>query len=384
MTTKALTLDQAGAQSLTTGLAGTALLAVERARAGSGDPVTAARLVQQVTQVPVDGGTHGSLYYGAPTVGVLLHAAGPLHPALQAWVSRIDEHVLTVVRSRLTAAATQPAPATFTDFDLLYGLAGLGSYLLHHLPGTDELTAVLDHVVVLTHDRRHAGTTVPGWWVDTDPDTIVTAPGGHGNNGMAHGAAGLLALLSRAAVRGHRVGGHLDAIHRLLAWFDRWQYDTWAGTAWPEWITLPELRTGAVRQHRHPVRPSWCYGPVGIGRAQQLAALAVGDSRRLAFAEKVLAQCVSPAATSLIADAGICHGTAGLDQTLFRAAADMTDPGLRALVTGYLDRRAATERPAGSDDAGFLTGDAGVSLVHDTLAAATAPSTGWDTCLLLI
>ena len=384
MTARSLTLDQADVQSLAEGPAGTALLAVERARTGTGDPRIAAQLIKRVLAAPVDGGSHASLYYGAPAVGVLLHAAAPLHPAFRDWTATIDRHVLTVVRARLAAATTPPAPGSFTDFDLLYGMTGLGSYLLHHLPGSDELAEVLEYVVGLTHDRRHAAATVPGWWVDTDPDTTVPAPGGHGNNGMAHGAAGMLALLARALLRGHRVDGHHDAIHRLLAWFDRWQYDTGTGPAWPPWITLPELQGGTAERHAHPPRPSWCYGAAGIGRAQHLAAQAIGDNRRRAFAEKALTSCVVPANAGLLTDGGVCHGTAGLDQTLFRAAADLTDPEARSRVTGYLTRRAEAGRPDGSDEAGFLTRDAGPGLVHDTLVAAAAPATGWDTCLLLI
>ncbi|RSM52341.1 lanthionine synthetase [Actinoplanes sp. ATCC 53533] len=382
-TPRALTAGHADAQSLSQGPAAAALRAVEQARSGTATILEAARLLGLVTGVPVDGGTHTSLYYGAPTVGVLLHAAAPLHPAFGAAASEIDKHVQAIVRRRLTASVGH-APESFTDFDLLYGLTGLGSYLLHHLPASDELGAVLDYVVALTHDRSDGPRTVPGWWALCDPDTSVPAPGGHANNGMAHGAAGMLALLARASMRGHQVGGHHDAIRRLLAWFDRWQYDTGSGPAWPPWITLPDLDSGTTgRQHRHRPRPSWCYGTPGIGRAQQLAAAAIGDCARREFAEHALTSCTEAANLALLTEPGICHGTAGLDQTLFRAGADMTNQASKALLTTYLHRRTTTQAGPTSDD-GFITGGAGAALVHDTLTAATAPATGWDTCLLLI
>ncbi|MGH3622096.1 MAG: lanthionine synthetase LanC family protein, partial [Sciscionella sp.] len=58
-----------------------------------------------------------------------------------------------------------------------------------------------------------------------------------------------------------------------------------------------------------PLQPSWCYGTPGIARAQQLAALATGDTRRRHTAETALLGCLhDPNQLARIIDPGLCHG----------------------------------------------------------------------------
>src|SRR5262245_45754481 len=141
----------------------------------------------------------------------------------------LDRHLRRLTRARLAAAAArmrQRRHTNFAEYDLFYGLVGIGALLLHHFAGTEELGAVLHYAVRLTEPRHHDGLPVPGWWVDHDPDPILPAPGGHANAGMAHGAAGLLALLALAARQGYHIDGHTEAIGRLCAWFDQWRRDS--------------------------------------------------------------------------------------------------------------------------------------------------------------
>ncbi|MDR6980081.1 hypothetical protein J2X68_006819 [Streptomyces sp. 3330] len=43
-------------------------------------------------------------------------------------------------------------------------------------------------------------------------------PGGHGNNGIAHGVGSILALLALGARRAVTVAGHHEAMRTVLAW----------------------------------------------------------------------------------------------------------------------------------------------------------------------
>ncbi|WP_405958632.1 hypothetical protein [Streptomyces phaeochromogenes] len=63
-----------------------------------------------------------------------------------------------------------------------------------------------------------------------------------------------------------------------------------------------------------------------MARAQQLARLALGDRNRQCQAEQALVGCLTDdrQLTQLI-DASLCHGWAGLMQTVFRAAAEAID-----------------------------------------------------------
>jgi hypothetical protein len=200
---------------------------------------------------------------------------------------------------------------------------------------------------------------------------------------MAHGAAGILALLALAARRGQSVDGQTEAIEYLLAWINRWRQDSADGPWWPQWLTREDLRTGRPTQDG-PGLPSWCYGAVGIARARQLAAIAINDPARRTAAEDDLAASLIDHNLNRIRDAGLCHGMAGVYQTTYRAAQDAHRPVLHQrlpALAAALARHAATG-PA-TNRPGLLTGDAGVSLASQTMRHTLPPRSGWDACLLI-
>ncbi len=385
-----LTLEEVAGQSLARGPVADALMHVERAWTGAGSWATAQDHVRRVVAGPVDAADHASLYYGAPAVAFLLHAAADRHPRYRAASQTMDEHVLRLTRRRLATAATRierGEPAAFAEYDLFYGLTGIGALLLRYHRGSDELAAILRYVVTLvTRPRREDGVELPGWWVAHDPDEILPTPGGHANFGMAHGAAGLLAFLALATTSDCVVDGQREAIAVLTTWFDRWRQDGAEGPWWPQWITREDLSTGHL-VHAHGGRSSWCYGTVGIARSQQLAALATCDTRRQQDAEDVLATSLTDTQLDRIAEPGLCHGIAGVFQTAYHAAGDARGPALTARLPALADRlnRHARGDEDGheADVAGLLTGRAGVDLALETARRSTPPHTGWDACLLI-
>jgi hypothetical protein len=375
-----LTVDQAGSQSLASGHAGAALLAIERAL-NDGDWAPAQRLIKRAAAVPIDAGSHTGLYYGAPAIAFVLHATTADGRQRYANTRQmLEQHIRRLTRARLSAAAErmrQGRHASFAEYDLFYGLVGIGVLFLRLAPDSDELDDLLSYVVRLTEPLHLDGLQLPGWWVDHDPDPTLPTPGGHANAGMAHGAAGLLALLALATRAGRRVDCQDDAITRLCTWFDQWRQDSPDGPWWPQWITHHELRSGRPAQEC-PGRPSWCYGAAGIARAQQLAAIATNDRARRQAAEQALAACLSVPQLDRITDTGICHGLAGLYQTAFRAAADTANQVIAErlpVVAQLLDSHQQS-------DSGFLIGGTGVALVLETARTGNPPRTRWDACLL--
>jgi len=296
--------------------------------------------------------------------------------------------VLRLARRRLTAAAgriERGDPATFAEFDLFYGLTGIGALLLRRSPGSDVLAGILRYVVTLAEPRSQDGVELPGWWVAHDPDEILPTPGGHANFGMAHGAAGLLALLALATAHGCVVDGQEEAITVLTGWFDRWRQDSTDGPWWPQWITREELRTAYPAQPG-PGRPSWCYGTVGIARAQQLAAIATDDPRRREVAEDALVASLTDKQLGRITEPGLCHGIAGVYQTAYRAARDARNPAIGRRLLALAARLVRHSGSLGDqvDEGGLLTGGTGVALALETTRHTTPPRTGWDSCLLII
>ncbi|MFD7065191.1 lanthionine synthetase LanC family protein [Streptomyces sp. NPDC059906] len=193
--------------------------------------------------------------------------------------------------------------------------------------------------------------------------------GGHGNNGMAHGIAGPLAVLSLALRAGISVPGQEEAVSTFATWLDR------RGTHY--WSTAAHLDTEQPSA-RDPVRQSWCYGRPGIARAQQLAAPALGDPARRGTAEDTVATILTdPLHLTQITDSTLCHGWAGL-LTLARAvAADSLAPARFAPIIQDLHQRLAGGWGR-LPKSGFMEGRAGAQL-----ALHATDTTGWSRALLL-
>ncbi|MFJ8477020.1 lanthionine synthetase C family protein [Kitasatospora sp. NPDC094011] len=369
------------AQSLAKGAAGQALLRIEQAATGHGSWNSVHAHLAEAMNGGVSAGPGMGLFYGAPAAAYAVHSATIGPGRYQRAIRALDEAVETTTRARLAAAHTRidrSHTPEFAEYDLLYGLTGIGAHLLRHHRGGELLEEVLTYLVRLTDPLPNG---LPGWWThlapsgERSPDYL----GGHGNLGLAHGISGPLALLSLATRHGVTVLGQPVAIRRILAWLDAWCQDGPTGPWWPEVVTRPEEADRRTRQ-RGPLRPSWCYGTPGLARAQQLAGLALADAARRQLAEAAVLGCLADPAQigELPDDGGLCHGTAGLYQSVWRIAQDSTSPQFAE----HLDALAALLPEPGEELAGLLDGTTGTALARATAATGAALS-GWDSCLLL-
>jgi hypothetical protein len=328
-----------------------------------------------------------SMFRGTPAVAFVLLSAGS--PSYAATLDTLDRHIATITRRRLEHAHARidrgQLPA-LREYDLIRGLTGLGTYLLARDSTGDLLREVLTYLVRLIRPVTVGDETLPGWWTGNAPDDRPSAhwPGGHGNLGLAHGIAGPLALMSFALRRGIQVPKQADAIDQVRNWLDLWRCGS-PSQWWPGTITRLEHRAGVLDQPG-PQRPSWCYGTPGLARAQQVAAIALGDEPAQHRAERVLADCIGdPTQLALLTDGSLCHGWAGVLQTTWRAAGDAgPDSRLAALLPGLRNR---TERHlllhwTPSLD-GLLEGHTGTRLALHTTATPPPTEPLWDACLLL-
>ncbi|MCD0451364.1 lanthionine synthetase C family protein [Actinocorallia sp. API 0066] len=335
---------------------GVALLHLER-----GDLAAARPLLAEAVAGGVSAGANAGLFHGAPALEFVLGRRSRAGRAVTAAVDRI-------VAARIAAAARRREQGRLphlAEFDLIQGLTGLGTVLLSR-PGAPQLHGVLTE---LTHLAAPPATdpSVPGWWCPAGPGH-EEMPGGHANNGMAHGIAGPLALLALATRHDIEVPGQRDAIGTFADWLEcRGGY----------WTTREQL--GSTTAWPNPARrPSWCYGDLGIARTLQLAALATDDPARARSAEDAAAAVLDDQTRmGLITDASLCHGWAGLLALTRAIAADSAD-GDR--YTGHLDQL-AEHVGAGIDSLprpGFLEGRAGARL-----ALEGTDVTGWTRALLI-
>ncbi|WP_285783160.1 lanthionine synthetase C family protein [Microbispora sp. NBRC 16548] len=389
------------AQSLARGVPGVALLHIELAAAALTPWRRAHDWLTYATTAPITGGMSSHLYYGLPAIAHAVACAADRLPGSYSTTLQVLDREISRDTVRRVQVATDRMSAkelpTLSEFDVIRGLSGVGAYLLRWNPDSLALQSVLSYLVRLTEPVIVDGDTLPGWWTLTGPSGRPDAafPGGHGNNGMAHGIGGPLALLALAALRGITVNGHTEAITRVLAWLDHWSTNTGTGAAWPYYITRPELHADQVTQPSRPVRPSWCYGTAGLARAQQLAALATGDHQRRHLVEDALVGALTDSAqTSAATDLSLCHGHAGFAHVALRAAADAThDNGVRLREAAL--QLLGTVHPPGTfpvvtatrllnaSGPALLEGSAGIALTAASAATAAGPATWWDACLLI-
>jgi hypothetical protein len=382
-------------QSLAYGAAGIALLHTERAHAGLAPWQRAHDWLACAAAGGVAAGTVTHLFHGAPALAFALHAAAGQTGAYARALATLDQAITAATRSRLEAAHARmdrgELPA-LAEFDTIRGLSGIGACLLLSHPDPALLRAVLAYLVRLTEPVTDGGDRLPGWWTSQDPAGKPSAdfPGGHANNGVAHGIGGPLSLLSLTARNGVTVDGQAEAIGRICDWLDRWRHDTGAGPWWPYWITRAQVR-GEQPNSRQPLRPSWCYGTAGLARAQQLAAIATRDTSRQLMAEHALAAALTdPQQLAATTGTSLCHGHAGLLHIAGRAAADQSSEHLAACLPELLARitppHATADTLAASllrADIGLLDGAAGTALALHSASTGTPPLSGWDTCLLI-
>lgn len=346
-------------QDLSEGPLGIALLDIEL-----GDTAAAQRRLAEAVTGGVSTGSNAALFHGAPALEFVLACAGHVGPDVREAVDRVVDARLGAARRRQTSGALPH----LAEWDHIRGLAGLGALLLTRPAPSPRLTDVLSYLISLSRPVHCEGRELPGWWSAVGPGG-EEVPGGHSNNGMAHGVAGVLAVLSLAARRGVLASGQ----HEAIEVFDRW-LDRYGGHYW---TTLVHLDAAALPEPG-PARPSWCYGRSGIARAQQLAALALGDSaRRQAAEDSAIRALTDPMLLGRITDATLCHGWAGLLALTRAVADDSPAPARFSPVIDDLRRRLATDLDQLAK-AGFLEGRSGAQLaLHGT------NTTNWTSVLLI-
>ncbi|MFW5421039.1 lanthionine synthetase C family protein [Nocardiopsis sp. CNT-189] len=354
--------DPRWAFSLGRGAPGILLAHAARARE-HGKPWEAAHTwAKAMVAAPVPATGHSGLFDGAPAVAYALHTAA--HPAYAPALEVVDHATLLLVEQRLGAAHARidrGEPPELREFDLIGGLTGLGAYLLAAHPTGALLQDVLAYLVRLTRPLSAPHGDAPGWWTPHSPANLPDPafPGGHTNLGLAHGAAGPLALLATAALARIEVPGGREAMRRILVFYDAHR-NTAPAVWWPEWVA-------GNRPQQHPGRPSWCYGAPGIAWSHHLAARALGDRARQFDAEHALLG--AAAQSDRLAQPGLCHGQAGLRLVLTRAAEHALHPHLRSLPP-------PPPSPSAASGPGLLDGQAGLDLTR-------AADTTWANCLLL-
>ncbi|MCX4526343.1 lanthionine synthetase C family protein [Streptomyces sp. NBC_01551] len=394
------------AASLSDGAPGITLLHAELARTDAAHRDAAQRWVRRAAALTALAGKAPApgpqgLYGPLAALSFALHRAAAGPGAQSTARAHLRDQVAELANARAAREERRlgenPGGAcgftSFTAYDVISGQSGLGAHLLEvGRPAEAALGRVLRALGALGRPVPAPDRMLPGWWVALDGASYrpVAPADGHANLGMAHGVPGPLALLALAWRQGVRVPGQRAAITGLAEWLLARRRADDAGSWWPGQVSLGPAQP-------EPGRPSWCYGTPGIARALQLAGLALEVPHWQEAAVGALRAALVRADLAQTAEAGLCHGLAGLLQITWRTARDSGDPELAAHLPRLAARllelvdedapfafaTAPGERPPDEHPGGFLTGAAGAALALHTFASDSAPATRWDRALLL-
>lgn len=247
--------------------------------------------------------------------------------------------------------------------ELMWGLTGRLLYARERLPrpsGQALHDAILER---LLSRARPQGDDGVAWFNPPDdrfvgPPIMEAYPDGCYNLGVAHGNAGILALVAAAdGARARKAA--LDGM--------RW---LWAQRFVDGPAAFANIAGGPPYETH-----GWCYGDEGMGAVLFAAARALGDETWQARWLEILRRCVGRAPMK---ERGLtlCHGSAGTMHTWHRVyQATGEEPfadATRAWLDTLLDGLEREEAPW----PGLLNGTAGIVLALTAFVAEAEP--GWD------
>lgn len=342
-----------------------------------GDEKTALDFLDRAIERAADDMPSLPLYVGTPGVGWAMAylERSVLDP--EEGDNDVDELVDTGLRSERWLARR--------EFDLIRGVTGLGVYQLERRRPLDGVVTALTSIANETPDGHT-------WWVDPATVPVERAelfPQGYYDVGMAHGQAGVIAVLAHGLAQGTESARPL--LESTLRWLraQRLPEDRGPGR-YPLLFGPDQPPTGG--------RMAWCYGDIGVAVALLAAGQAMRDEETLTEAYDLALLCAErPVEHAGAVDASLCHGSSGLAVLFARLAHAFDDDRLADAamrwakvvlamqvpgepVAGYRYSVPQGDERGWEPRAGLLEGAIGPGLALHALSTDVAPD--WDLLFL--
>ncbi|KAF6562906.1 lanthionine synthetase C family protein [Paenibacillus sp. EKM202P] len=293
-----------------------------------------------------------------------------------------------------------------SDYDTIMGFTGIGRIILffYERPKMKELWGqIVGCFQLFCGDKNWEGQRIPFWHICAEhqflQDEKRQYPKGNFNLSLSHGIAGPLALMSISVLQGVTSKEVNKEIPTLAEWLTKWQIESQVGTIWPGKVSFEEWEQSELSVgNTQYQRDSWCYGAPGIARSIWLAGKALQNDEWISLGLKAYLDIENRIdQNGGMASATVCHGLGGLLHLLQRMYSDTGNERLGALrdllvervldmfdpnsIFGYYDVNFLNGDYKNIDEAGFLTGTAGIALVLASLISDRSPE--WDAVLMI-
>jgi lantibiotic modifying enzyme len=281
-------------------------------------------------------------------------------------------------------------------YDLIGGLVGVAVPVLQRIAGGKASSSSEPLARRILEQLEQLARPMPAGLAWHTPPALLPpwqreiAPDGYINLGLAHGIPGIVAILARYIITGVEAPRAQTLLEGAVTYL-RSVAAPKAGHRYPAWLTSQQPDPEAT------ARVAWCYGDLGVAVAVLAAAIATGRDDWRSFALTLAHDMAARSfESSLVGDAGLCHGAAGVAHMFNRLSQATGDTGLARAADTWFARTLAMRRT--EDIAGFpranladgttiwepgadlLTGVCGIALA---LHAAISPiEPAWDQLLL--
>lgn len=334
-------------------------------------------------------------------ISICSGASGVAYAALQSYrgkstfkklIAKSNQLVLDQIQGRIDKVSAPGGLAAF-DYDALYGIAGIGRYLLAAGNIDERFEGTLDEILKVLIARSKLVDGYPGLY-NAVGDLTASEKETYGcsvvNCGLAHGVPGVLTLLALSLREGRQVKGLREAVEFWAGWLQERAVveDEW-GVNWPCVVPVDG-------RDLQGARAAWCYGAPGVANSIWLAGEALDDEQSKNAAVKAMeAVFRRPFSALNVISPCLCHGGSGLLQLALRFAARTGLPVFTEASENWLGRILAEYDPENSywgfsdtlpggqktDLPTLLNGATGVIL--PVLAASFPQEPIWDQVLLL-
>lgn len=293
-------------------------------------------------------------------------------------MEEIDRAILEAVRA---------TPWQF-EWDLVYGLAGMGLYVLNH-PDPAFAWEATSQIVARLSELATEGSPGLAWKTLPEfmtPRNAQKYTGGRFDQGVAHGVPGVIGFLSSACQKGIAPEPTRDLLDRSLSWLSANMRPEDGGSTFTYFP--PEMLDA---------RSGWCYGDPGVSAVLLQVDGKVGEISCSHLAVSVACRAARrPPQQTGVADATLCHGAAGLGHIYNRLYQSTGEIELASAAKSWFEKAIAMREPGKGiggylnwwpeiqdwrAESGFLVGGAGIGLA--LLASISAVEPFWDSPLLL-